>query len=331
MDEKMERILAGIVDLHSPRAWLVINRRFEIVYANQAFCQIWNRPYEVLEGRSIADIWYNGRTHSAQGKYYGAIIATMATGQEFREAEIHLRDSETYAHYWFLANTYLVTDQAGVPEFAVANYVMIDKFKAIERQLDTINLSIIKAFARAIGSRDVYTLTHEENVAKLMSGLGEYLDLSASDISTAYLVGLVHDVGKLGIPEPVLNKPDKLTPEEYALIQRHSVIGADILKEVEGFDDISCIVRFHHERFDGAGYPNGLQGQNIPLLSRMLAVCDAYDAMTSSRCYRLPLGRENALAEVERCAGTQFDPDISRMFVQYARENAGGELCCQPV
>ena len=327
MDEKIEKTLAGIVDLRSPRAWLIIDSQFKIVYANQAFCQIWNRQRKALIGRSIADVWYNGMTRSLQGGYHGAIIATMATGEEFRETEIHLRDSESHEHYWFLANTYLVADKQGKPEFAVANYVRIDKFKAIERQLDNINLSIIRAFARAIGSRDAYTLAHEENVAKLMSGLGEYLDLSAREISTAYLVGLVHDVGKLGIPEPILNKPGTLTNEEYALIQRHPVIGADILNEVEGFDDISGIVRFHHEHFNGGGYPAGLVSTSIPLFSRMLAICDAYDAMTSSRCYRPSLSRESALAELARCAGTQFDPELSGKFIQYIQENAGRELC----
>ena len=142
----------------------------------------------------------------------------------------------------------------------------------MEHKLNAVNMNIIRAFSRAIDARDAYTMAHDEKVAKLMAGLAEYMGLSPREVSVAYLSGIVHDVGKIGIPEHILNKPGKLTDSEYDVIKQHTVIGAEILKEIEDFKDISNIVRYHHERYDGNGYIAGLAGQDIPFLSRMLAI-----------------------------------------------------------
>lgn len=328
MDTLVADRIFGIVDSRSPRAWMMIDSSFQIVYVNEAFRRLWHLRNEELEGKSILDLWYNGRKKNDAGKYQGPLIETMDTGFEYRETEVHVCDPLTQRHYWFLANTYLLRDSDGKPQYAVGNYVEIDKFKAIEHRLNDININIIKAFARAIGTRDAYTMQHEEHVAALMAGLAEYMNMSPDDVSIAYLSGLVHDVGKLGISEQVLNKPSRLTMAEYNQIKLHSAMGADILSEIDGFKDIAAIVRFHHERFDGGGYPAGLSSGGIPVFSRMLAICDAYDAMTTLRCYRQPVSLEEALREIERCAGAQFDPVISHKFTGYMRESSSKQLCC---
>ncbi len=149
-----------------------------------------------------------------------------------------------------------------------------------------------------------------------MVELAEFMELSDNESLYAYLSGVVHDVGKLGVPEHILNKPGRLSDAEYIIMKHHAVIGSEILQEIQGFDLIASAILHHHERFDGFGYPHGIIGSDIPFLSRMLAVCDSYDAMTSLRCYRQPFSHEQALLEVENCSGTQFDPAISTAFVE---------------
>jgi response regulator RpfG family c-di-GMP phosphodiesterase len=131
---------------------------------------------------------------------------------------------------------------------------------------------------------------------------------------------LLHDIGMLGVPEPILQKPGPLEPEERVRMQAHVEIGVRLLESIPDAGPACAILLSHHERWDGTGYPTGLRGEAIPLTARLFAVCDAFDAMTGQRPYRTPLGRQEALAELEACAGTQFDPGIAREFVLLARE-----------
>lgn len=173
--------------------------------------------------------------------------------------------------------------------------------------------SFIK-FAKAIDARDSYNGNHSERVAKLMMYFAERLALSREEINLAYLSGMMHDIGKIGVPESILNKPARLTKREFAFVKRHPDVGAEMLSEICGFEKIAEAVRYHHERYDGNGYPYRLKGQRIPFLSRMLALCDTYDAMTSIRCYREPFAFDRALGEIAQGIGTQFDPELSREF-----------------
>lgn len=319
MNEKIVKCISKVVEV-SPRGWLVIDRQFRIAYLNETFVRLWETDKEFTVGTSLLDYLYGGRKKNSNGQYYGPLIETMDTGREFRETETYLPTSFNKSSVWFLVDTYLIRDSEGGPEYAVGNYIIIDKFKAIEKRLDNINLNIIKAFSRAIGARDAYTSHHDENVAQLMVAFAETLQLPPEEVTFAYLAGAVHDVGKIGIPEPVLNKPGRLTDEEYQCIKRHAAIGADIIGEVDGLCELARIVRYHHERYDGRGYPDGLAGEDIPLFSRMLALCDSYDAMTSVRCYRIPVRPLQALVEIQRCAGTQFDPALSIIFLEMMKK-----------
>lgn len=151
-----------------------------------------------------------------------------------------------------------------------------------------------------------------------MASFAKYVELPAEEVPMAYLIGIVHDVGKVSVPDHILNKPGRLTAEEFAVIKQHPQIGAKLLAEVDGLEKMAEIVRYHHERYDGQGYGQGLFGQNIPFFSRMLAVCDAFDAMTSARCYRRkPLSTAQALEEISKGAGSQFDPKISQRFIEF--------------
>lgn len=174
--------------------------------------------------------------------------------------------------------------------------------------------SFIK-FAKAIDARNRCDGKHSERVANLMVDFAEHLALSRGDIRLAYLSGVMHDIGKISVPEIILNKPARLTKGEFAIVKRHPDVGAEMLSGISGFDKIAEAVRYHHERVDGKGYPYGLQGRRIPFLSRMLALCDAYDAMTTIRCYREPFTSDRALGEIGQLIGKQFDPEMSREFI----------------
>jgi putative nucleotidyltransferase with HDIG domain len=169
------------------------------------------------------------------------------------------------------------------------------------------------SLARAVDSRDAYTGSHSARVADLAAAIAEQLGLQPDDVELTRLAARLHDLGKLAIPEEILQKPSSLSSAEWLVIQRHPQIGHRMLESL-GVDPIAEWVLHHHERWDGAGYPGGLAGEDIPLGARIIFVADAFDAMTSSRLYRRPMTREEAFAEVERCSGAQFDPEVVRAF-----------------
>jgi HD-GYP domain-containing protein (c-di-GMP phosphodiesterase class II) len=168
----------------------------------------------------------------------------------------------------------------------------------------------VESLAEALSDHDLYTGWHSAEVVGLASRIGERLGLQAAELIELDLAALLHDVGKVVVPHEVLRKPGALTPAERELVQRHAVQGADVLRRVPGLEAVAVVVRFHHERWDGTGYPDGLVAGRIPLVSRIVGVCDAYQAMTSNRPYRRRMSSEAAVEELQRCAGTQFDPVV---------------------
>ncbi len=172
-------------------------------------------------------------------------------------------------------------------------------------------------FVKALEKYDTYTEGHSERVAKCCMNLAKKLELDERAQRRVYQAGLIHDVGKMFVPLNILTKRGKLTVAEYEEIKKHPVIGAELIEEGAGLKDIAMIVKHHHERWDGKGYPDGLNGEEIPIEARIIVVCDTYDAMTSDRPYRKALSREVALKEIEENAGKQFDPHIVETFLRY--------------
>jgi hypothetical protein len=166
----------------------------------------------------------------------------------------------------------------------------------------------VAAVVHALDERDRYTAWHSEEVVDLARAVGLRLGLDRTELFELELAALLHDLGKIGVPDSVLHKPGPLDSEEMALMQLHPIWGAELLAGIPGLEAVATIVRFHHERVDGRGYPAGLTGERIPLASRIIAACDAYHAMTSDRPYRDGLDEETALAELRECSGSQFDP-----------------------
>ena len=183
------------------------------------------------------------------------------------------------------------------------------------RDLDQMFLGALSAFVSAIDAKDPYTRGHSQRVALVSRQIAEAAGLGADEIKTVHIAGLVHDVGKIGVPEQVLRKQGRLDDDEFALIRQHPVIGWRILRDIPQFAPMLAGVRHHHERFDGAGYPDGLAGEGIPLIARIISIADTFDAMSSTRTYRAARPRATVLEEMARHGGTQFDPALLERFL----------------
>jgi putative two-component system response regulator len=189
------------------------------------------------------------------------------------------------------------------------------QLRAANKELQRMFLSGIKALAHAVEAKDPYTQGHSARVAEQAARTARYLSLDEREVQNIWLAGFLHDIGKIGIRETVLNKPGKLDEGEWECVREHPVLAAKILGPIDELSNVIEIVLHHHERFDGTGYPSGLAGGEIPLGARILAVADTYDALTSKRPYRDALMEQEALAVLEKEAGEQFDPAIARAFL----------------
>ncbi|MDD5594948.1 MAG: HD domain-containing protein [Candidatus Omnitrophica bacterium] len=188
------------------------------------------------------------------------------------------------------------------------------------RRMQNYIYRVIQSLIRIIEAKDSYTRGHSERVAEYAQKIGERWGLSPEKMELLHETAMLHDIGKLGIQENILNKKENLTQEEWELIKKHPVIGEDILRPIMLNPDLLSIVRGHHERFDGKGYPDKLSGDNIHLFAQILSVIDSYDAMTSSRAYRAAFSKEQAIEELKRNKGSQFNPRIVDVFVKILEE-----------
>lgn len=176
---------------------------------------------------------------------------------------------------------------------------------------------VIAALASALQERDQYTGDHSESVVDVAAKVGESLALDAESITRLRTASLLHDIGKVGVPDHILHKPAPLDANEWEIMRQHPIIGERILRAIPGLGAVAKIVRHEHERWDGKGYPDGISGEEIPVGARIILVCDAYHAMTSDRPYRAAMSHPDAIAEVTRNAGSQFDPNVAEALVGY--------------
>jgi response regulator RpfG family c-di-GMP phosphodiesterase/signal transduction histidine kinase len=195
----------------------------------------------------------------------------------------------------------------------------------VERQR-SLFLSMVRSLVSALEAKDKYTRDHSSRVTEFSLRIARSLKLDERELNDLEMAAILHDVGKIAIPERILHKKTPLTDEEYALIRQHPVIGENILKPVIELQQIARIVRFHHERYDGRGYPDGLKGQAIPIGARIMSVADTYDAITSSRPYRDSESHNYAMKEIIKCSGLQFDPEIVEHFIEVLKAGPAAGL-----
>ena len=187
--------------------------------------------------------------------------------------------------------------------------------------VERLSWQMVQALAHTIDAKDSYTNGHSTRVAQYSVMLAEKMGYEGEKLEQLQYAAMLHDIGKIGVPREIINKPSKLTDEEFAIIKTHPAIGENILKEVSEIPDIAIGARWHHERFDGRGYPDGLKAEEIPILARIIGVADAYDAMTSKRSYRDVLPQEVVIGELEKGKATQFDPEIAELMIELIKED----------
>jgi hypothetical protein len=249
-----------------------------------------------------------------------SVVASRSVVKPIVSLVAHLKASE---------RTGVLTQFQGAPAKVEEIRELIETFgraalaiRESQSNLQAAYMEFVGSLASALDARDPYTAGHSERVSQYAMAVAQAMRLDAAALHTIELGGLLHDIGKIGISDSVLQKPGKLTAEEFALIREHPSIGRRILAGVNGFQPYLPIVEFHHENWDGTGYPAKQCGAETPLFARIVHVVDAYDAMTSDRSYREGLGHAEAIRRLEQGAGTQFDPQIVSVFTALA--NAGG-------
>ncbi len=192
----------------------------------------------------------------------------------------------------------------------------------LHEQMETSFVQTVVALANAADARDSYTQNHSDRLASLAEATCEEMALPDDVVKAIHWAALLHDIGKIGVPDEILRKPGPLTDSEWAIMKRHPVIGAKIVAPVKKLANVAPIIRAHHERYDGTGYPNGLKGEEIPIGARLLSVVDAYGAMTDDRVYRNAHSHAEAIEELQRCSGTQFDPKVVAAFLNAVEHGA---------
>lgn len=223
-----------------------------------------------------------------------------------KRAEENLRKSEE--HYRILA------EEAQKSRDAFLN--MLDDVSDSYKELEKLFIGLVKAMVNALDAKSRWTRGHSERVAFFATKIAEGARMNQDQVKRIHLASLLHDIGKIGTYDVLLDKPERLTTEEFEVVKKHPAQGYEILKGIKQLRDIIPFVRHHHERIDGRGYPDGLKGEEIPLGARILHIADSFDSMTADRPYRPAPGREYAISELKRCAGTQFDTEISELFLR---------------
>jgi putative nucleotidyltransferase with HDIG domain len=221
-------------------------------------------------------------------------------------------------------NQFTESDAELVSSFAIHAGIAMENARLFEEVQDSYTQTIY-ALANAIDVRDSYTSGHSERLAELAVKTGRLLGCKPKDLEDIRWGAILHDIGKIGVPDQILSKPAGLTREEEAIIRMHPEIGARIVEPVKNLSRLAPIIRAHQEHFDGGGYPDGLSGEAIPFVARIVSVVDAYVALTDERVYRRAVSHEDALTEIKRCSGSQFDPSVVEAFVSVVEGIHAGE------
>ena len=188
--------------------------------------------------------------------------------------------------------------------------------------MEQLTLQSIATIANTIDAKDEYTKGHSERVAIYSTEIARALGWGENEIQQLRNTALLHDIGKIGVRDAVLKKADRVTDSEYEELKQHTIIGAEILKDITLIPDLDAGALYHHERYDGKGYPSGIKGKDIPLNARIIGVADAFDAMNTKRVYRDPLPKDVILSELKKNRGTQFDPEILDIFIDLYERDA---------
>lgn len=193
------------------------------------------------------------------------------------------------------------------------------ELKNLEQKVRDVTFATLRALVQLLDLKDLTTGVHSSRLVSWSITISKLLGLSVEETRQVEIAAVLHDIGKIGIPDEILKKPFRLTPEEHEIMKKHPEYGWGVLKNIPGVEMASLLILHHHEMWDGGGYPAGLKGQGIPLGARIVAITDAFDAMTTDRCYRNGMPADQALLELEQFAGSQFDPALVSLFAGFVR------------
>ena len=237
-------------------------------------------------------------------------------GQESNRILIHVEKEKRVNELWWF---WAILCALAVAVLSLISFLVI-RYKtrqSLKRQLEYKNITLesLQAIGRTIDAKDEYTNGHSIRVSNYSRLIAEDMGMQQDEIENIYYIALLHDIGKIAIPDSILNKPGRLTDEEFKVMKSHTTRGAEILKGISTIPQIIEGAKSHHEKYDGSGYPEGLKGENIPLVARIICCADCFDAMASKRVYKEPFSKEVIIGEFERCSGTQFDPQIAKIVI----------------
>ena len=255
-------------------------------------------------------------TNLPGGNYTFHAYAVDEYGQISNQIEIRLeKEKKIYEHIWF----WIVVALLALLVVVGITFLIIrsNNKRALRKQLEYKNITLesIQAIARTIDAKDEYTNGHSTRVGYYSKLIAESLGMKPEEVDNIYYIALLHDIGKIAIPDKILNKPGRLTDEEFAVMKSHTTRGAKILKGISTIPQIVEGAKSHHEKYDGTGYPEGLKGEEIPYVARIICCADCFDAMASKRVYKEPFSLDTIISEFKRCSGTQFDPKIAEVVV----------------
>lgn len=294
---------------NTPVAYIILDDQYRIHYINDSFLKLRKLDPETTLGKVCYDISNNGK-HCRQC----AVEQALSTGQK---AFIARKDTLPDGSVRFIDDYAIPIGHNGAGDERYVLEIMVNRSEemlARERR-DADYDETLSILAQLLEAKDNYTAAHSEGVRGLATRLARAMRLPPKDIFDISIAASLHDIGKVRIPYSIINKPGKLNDEEFALIKTHPAVSFDMISDLSGFENIKSIVRQHHERVDGRGYPDGLAGDRISLGAKITAVADTYDAITTTRSYRQGLSHEYAMEEIARVAGTQLDEDVVKAFL----------------
>jgi putative nucleotidyltransferase with HDIG domain len=313
-----------------PYGVFLLDRDFRIIRANKYISAMYGTPLPDMRGKSYDEIIY--ASESGDGSPARCSDAGCLTPVEYYDERLHKHfvhsmtpvPDETGLTRNFVLSLVDISDMKEKENALIksknAFFNMLKELDASHKELKGMYEGLIHSFVNAIDAKSPWTKGHSERVTHYSLSIARELGLRGKDIDLLRIAALLHDVGKIGTYDVILEKPGKLTDEEFVLIRMHPVRGEEILKPIKQFSELLPIVRHHHERLDGRGYPDGLKNGEIPFLSKIICIADSFDAMTAHRPYRASPSREYAISELQRCRGTQFEPQAVDAFLRVLSE-----------
>ncbi|MDL2330521.1 HD domain-containing protein [Odoribacter sp. OttesenSCG-928-A06] len=294
----------------TPIVYIVLDKNFRMHFVNDTFTEYRRLDNNVARGKICYDLANAGKRCKEC-----AVASVIETGEEKRIFRRDILPGGTVLHVDNYAIPLYVSDKK---DFDYILEIVINRDEAIRgrQQRDADYIEIIHLLSTLLETKDNYTARHSQMVARLSVRVAKTLGLSDKDIFEIDIAASLHDIGKIFISNKIINKQDKLTEEEYGLVRNHPHKSRELLESLSGFQNVKEYVQAHHERFDGKGYPLGLVGDEIPLGARIIAVADAYNAMTTNRSYSKAIGHESALEVIKQGAGVHFDPQIVSAFLE---------------